>query len=114
MRIASFNINGTGAVNLISFSSGSVNVTEAVPTGWQLDSASCVLSNGTSTGTKSGSSMNGVLIEQGRETTCTFTDSKRRAKLTLVKVVVNDNGGNATKNDWTCSASGPTPPSASA
>ncbi len=48
-------------------------------------------------------------IAAGQTKTCTVTNDDRAAHLTLVKRVVNDNGGTATANEWTLSAAGPTP-----
>jgi hypothetical protein len=73
----SFSITGSGSASLISFPAGTTySVAEVVPSGWQLDSASCVLSGGGSTGSLSGSTISNIQIQAGLETTCTFTDSK--------------------------------------
>ncbi len=45
----------------------------------------------------------------GGDVTCTITNNDQPAQLTLVKVVVNDNGGTAVPSDWTLTAAGPTP-----
>ena len=41
-----------------------------------------------------------VTLNEGQEITCTITNDDRPAKITLIKVVVNDNGGNAGVNDF--------------
>jgi uncharacterized repeat protein (TIGR01451 family) len=50
-----------------------------------------------------------VTIVQGDVVTCTITNDDRAASLTLVKQVVNDDGGTAAATDWTLTATGPTP-----
>ncbi len=103
----SFSIDGSGTISLIGFAAGiDYDLTEMVPLDWQLDSASCELSNGTATGAFSGNTITDFEIQVGRETTCTFTNSKP-GKLTLVKEVTNDNGGTAVASDWTLTADGP-------
>ncbi len=102
----SFTINGSGSVHLIGFAPGtSYDLTEVVPAGWLLESASCVRSDGTATGTISGDTVTDFQIQTGRLTTCTFTNSGL-ADLTLVKRVVSDNGGTAMASDWTLTADG--------
>ena len=46
---------------------------------------------------------NGVPVSAGHEVVCTYTNS-RKPHLTLVKSVVNDNGGTATASQWTLAA----------
>jgi hypothetical protein len=90
----SFSIDGSGSEDLIGFDAGTdYDLTEVLPDGWQLDSASCVLSGGASTGTFSGDAVTNFEIQVGRETTCTFNDSLAQGTLTLIKTVINDNGG---------------------
>jgi hypothetical protein len=47
-------------------------------------------------------------LDEGEEITCTITNDDMPPSLTLVKVVVNDNGGLATESAWTLTAAGPT------
>ena len=102
----SFDIEGSGSENLIGMLAGTdYDLSEVVPLGWQVDSASCVLSDGTATGTAAGGTVTDFEIQIGRETTCTFTNSQR-VNLTLAKEVVNDNGGTATAANWTLTADG--------
>ena len=102
----SFSIDGSGSVDLIGFPAGTdFDLTEVVPAGWQLDTAACELSDGTATGTFGGDTISDFEIQVGRETTCTFNDSKL-AELTLVKEITNDNGGTAVESDWTLTADG--------
>jgi hypothetical protein len=50
-----------------------------------------------------------VTLALGESKTCTITNDDDPANLTLVKVVINDDGGAAVPTDWTLSAAGPTP-----
>jgi len=45
-----------------------------------------------------------VTLALGQDATCTITNDDVAASLTLVKTVVNDNGGTAEASDWTLSA----------
>ena len=49
-----------------------------------------------------------VTIAIGDDVTCTITNTAQPAQLTLVKTVINDNGGTAEATDWTLTAAGPT------
>ncbi|HSE32819.1 MAG TPA: hypothetical protein VLA93_14695, partial [Pyrinomonadaceae bacterium] len=105
--VSSFSKSITGAMtndvvaNMVSFAPGTINISEVVPTDWDLTSASCTVQSNipTSTGTFSGDTISGVSIQSGLETICTFTDSKK-PKLTVTKVVVNDNGGTKQISDF--------------
>ena len=57
-------------------------------------------------GTQTGSS---VALALGESATCTITNDDQPAHLTLVKNLVNNNGGTASATDFTLSAAGPTP-----
>jgi hypothetical protein len=50
-----------------------------------------------------------VTLNEGDVKTCTITNDDIAPTLKLVKVVVNDNGGNAVEDDWTLSASAAAP-----
>ncbi|GAA5147974.1 hypothetical protein GCM10023340_21190 [Nocardioides marinquilinus] len=50
-----------------------------------------------------------VELGVGDDVTCTVTNDDVAPRLTLVKDVVNDDGGTAVPTDWTLSADGPTP-----
>jgi hypothetical protein len=63
------------------------------PSGW-----SCV--GGTQVGTN-------ITVAVGQSATCTITNDDQAASLTLVKKVVNDNGGTAAASAWTLKADGP-------
>ena len=100
---AQWTITGSGSVPLISYvPTTSLNLNEAVPAGWVLDSASCAIQTAppTPTGTSDapppqpgGDSVSkgvqGLEIRSGLETICTFTDSVAQGSLTLVKEVDN-------------------------
>ncbi len=49
-----------------------------------------------------------VEVTNGNTTICTITNNDIAPSLTLNKIVVNDNGGNAVASDWTLTATGPT------
>ena len=50
-----------------------------------------------------------MALALGESATCTITNDDIPAKLTLVKQVVNDDGGTAAATAWTLTATGPTP-----
>ena len=47
-----------------------------------------------------------VTLGLGEDVTCTFVNNDDAPSLTLVKQVVNDNGGTAVAGDWTLTATG--------
>jgi uncharacterized repeat protein (TIGR01451 family) len=49
-----------------------------------------------------------IVLPLGGTATCTVTNDDRAPKLTLVKQVVNDNGGTRTPSAWNLGAAGPT------
>ncbi len=61
---------------------------------------------GPAPGTLEGST---VTVPLGADVTCTILNTARQPSLTLVKEVVNDDGGSAEPTDWTLEADGPTP-----
>ena len=94
-------IIGSGASTRYSVLAGTYSVSEAVPDGWQLDNAVC--DDGTSTWV--GTTVSAITVNPSDDVTCTFSDSKQTGSLTLVKEVVNDNGGSATVADFELSTS---------
>ncbi|MBE7699888.1 isopeptide-forming domain-containing fimbrial protein [Oerskovia sp. Sa1BUA8] len=48
-------------------------------------------------------------VALGDDVTCTILNTAQQPSLTLVKEVVNDDGGSAEPTDWTLEADGPTP-----
>lgn len=82
----------------------SVSVSEEDPTpAFTLSTATCQLENGSSTGTFNSNtrSVSGITIVADLVTTCTFTNAKQPAHITVTKQVVNDNGGSATVPNFT-------------
>ena len=61
------------------------DLTEVLPDGWRLDDVVCTLSDGATTGRRDGTTISGFQIQAGRETTCTFNDSRKRSNLSIVK-----------------------------
>ncbi len=86
---------GTGTSAPYTAAAGTgFEVTESVPSNWDLDSASCLLQDGTtSTGTfhSATDKVDGITVEVGRLTTCTFADVKADPKLHLVKSTTTAN-----------------------
>jgi uncharacterized repeat protein (TIGR01451 family) len=102
-------ITGSGSTTPIALPLGtSYSVAETIPTGWKLDAASCAIEGGTSTGTKSGSTISSIEVKSGKITTCTFTDSLVTGTLTIVKNLVNDNLGPKTCSDFSYQVNGGT------
>ncbi|HXF97673.1 MAG TPA: hypothetical protein VNJ46_03555 [Gaiellaceae bacterium] len=81
------------------FDAGSYDLSESGPAGYEASDWEC------SDGQADADTVN---VGLGEEITCTITNDDRAPKLTLVKVVVNDNGGTAQPSAWTLQASGPT------
>ncbi len=99
-----FTVEGSGSLSLISVNAGTWDLAELVPDGWQVDSADCVIAGADSGVFDDVDTVDGVEIQAGRETFCTFTNSLQVANLTLLKDVTNDNGGDATIDAWTLAA----------
>lgn len=74
---------------LLSALPGSYSVAEGtLPTGWQLNTATCARQtspNPTATGTKSGNTVSGISITSGETTICTFTNAVSAPSITVVK-----------------------------
>jgi len=76
---------------------GTYDSTETVPLGWDLTEITCDDENSfgdLETGTAT------FNVDAGETVTCTFTNTKK-AKLTVTKHVVNDNGGDAVASEFT-------------
>ncbi len=74
--VSSWTISGSGIESYISFMPGTgYDLSEIVPDSWVLTNASCVLNDGTSTGTWTGSTITDFAIQTGLMTTCTFTNA---------------------------------------
>ncbi|EWT03680.1 hypothetical protein N865_08770 [Intrasporangium oryzae NRRL B-24470] len=78
---------------------GAYLLSEAGPAGYTGGAWSCT------GGTQNGSS---ITLAVGESAVCTIDNNDKTAHLTLVKEVVNDNGGTALPGDFNLSATGPT------
>jgi hypothetical protein len=96
-------VAGTGSVLIGADVEVDETVTEVIPTGWILESASCQVEGevGTTGSFDSINTISGIAIEPGKFTTCAFTNARQPANLTVTKVVINDNGGTASASDFT-------------
>jgi hypothetical protein len=99
-------IDGSGTATPIAVlisANPSTSVTEAAETNWSLTDIDCLFEDGTtSTGTVSlaNRKVTGVAVQSGKVTTCTFVNTPVQPKLTVTKVVVNDNGGTLAVADF--------------
>ena len=101
--VSTWTINGSGSVQQVSYAATTtLDLSEVVPAGWQLDSASCEIQTAppTPTGTGTATGVDNFTIQSGLETICSFNDSLATGTLTVIKTVVNDNGGSATSDQW--------------
>ena len=80
-------------------------VLTGLPPGWSIDSISCDDTTSTSTGTGV-TTLSGITVVAGQTTTCTVTNTPERPDLTIVKQVVNDDGGAAAATDFTVRSNG--------
>jgi hypothetical protein len=84
--------------NITTFQTYTVNES-GIPANWGFDSASCAV-----TSPNGGSAAEGqtttIAMNEGENWTCTYLDSLRVGTLTVIKHVVNNNGGTATAGDW--------------
>ncbi|MGR4877084.1 isopeptide-forming domain-containing fimbrial protein, partial [Pseudoxanthomonas sp. LARHCG66] len=108
-------LTATGSAQTVSGTSGSAAVTNVAvpvgtyalseaggPAGYTAGTYSCVVNGGTAIVSDS------IALAGGDIATCTITNDDQAATLTLVKTVVNDNGGTATVSDFPLTATGPT------
>ncbi len=86
--------NGTITVNNVV--PGPYSSVESVKSGWELTNISCDDINSTVDISTRTASFN---VEANETVTCTFTNTKT-PKLTVIKVVTNDNGGTKTVSDF--------------
>ncbi|WP_185741917.1 hypothetical protein, partial [Pseudoxanthomonas sp. 3HH-4] len=91
-------VSGTAAVTNRSVNAGVYTLSEVTAAGYTAGAWSCTA------GTLSGSQLT---LANGQSATCTITNNDQPATLTLVKTVVNDNGGTATVADFPLTATGP-------
>ncbi len=92
--------SGSEAVTSAPVAIGDYVLSEEGPEGYTADPWTCT------GGTLEGST---VTVPLGADVTCTILNTARQPSLTLVKEVVNDDGGSAEPTDWTLEADGPTP-----
>jgi hypothetical protein len=95
------NTTGDEATALIAVTPGTFSITESsIPTGWQLNAASCLRDGSTSTGTKSGNAVTGIATTIGTTTVCTFENIVAAPTLTVDKTAdpttLPETGGNVT------------------
>ncbi|HEV8360479.1 MAG TPA: hypothetical protein VGR28_08510, partial [Candidatus Thermoplasmatota archaeon] len=96
-------VAGTGSVTYTNVEQGIHTIDEtSLPAGWSFTSLSC-LSGGLPIGTVVGDQVSFDLIA-GATVICTYTNTIQPASLTVIKHVVNDNGGIKTASDFTLSA----------
>lgn len=96
------NVEQTSLLSATPGTSYSVSETN-IPSGWQLNAASCARQtspNATPTGTKSGNAVNGIAITSGETTICTFANGVIAPTISVVKTASPDSipetGGNVT------------------
>ncbi len=80
---------------------GTYPLSESGPTGYGLSSLTCSNSGDAQVGS--------ATLGLGEDVTCTFVNDDAAPSLTLVKQVVNDNGGSFQASAWELTAAGPTP-----
>jgi LPXTG-site transpeptidase (sortase) family protein len=76
---------------------GTYTLAESGPSGYSASAWVCV------GGSQAGSD---ITLAPGQSATCTITNDDDAASLTLVKQVINDNGGSNAAGDWTLTADG--------
>lgn len=91
----------TDVVSDSTFMAGTYTLSESSgPSGYSASSWVC-----TGGGVQSGDQ---ITLEVGEVATCTITNDDAAPSLTIIKNVINDNGGTAGVGDWTLTATGPT------
>jgi hypothetical protein len=76
-----FSLKNGGSDKETVFAANDFSVTETVPANWTLTSASC--DNGS--GTLSGSTLSGIVVDIGKTTTCTFNDKLQTGAIKILK-----------------------------
>ena len=93
-------VEGDAEITNSAIPAGTFTLSESGgPSGYTAGSWSC-----TGDGTQNASQ---ITLEPGDIATCTITNDDDPAQLTLLKKVVNDDGGTAVDTDWTLTATGP-------
>jgi hypothetical protein len=91
---------GPSVPNGASFDAGTYDLSESGPVNYTASDWVCV------GGTQDDG--NTITLGLGDSVTCTITNDDDAPKLTLNKIVINDNGGTALESAWTLTATGPT------
>jgi large repetitive protein len=92
--------SASAAVTNAAVNAGTYILSESGPAGYAAGAWSC--SAGTLTG-------NSLSLALNQSASCTINNTDIAPKLTLVKSIINDNGGTSIATDVTLSAAGPTP-----
>jgi Prealbumin-like fold domain len=103
-QITTTSNTGTQVFNLVK--KGTYHIAESTPpAGFDLTSIACVNNNTFVTSSVNlGTATATLVLNDGGDVTCTFTNTKR-PDLTLVKIVTNDDGGTKTLSDFPLTAS---------
>ncbi|WP_416888788.1 hypothetical protein, partial [Microbacterium sp.] len=91
---------GDPSVTAAAVAAGTYTIGEDALAGYELDSISCT--GGTFDG------VDQLSLGNGESATCTIRNEDAPGNLTLIKDVVNDNGGTLDASQWSLSAAGPT------
>ncbi len=90
----------------INGGTATASVIETLQNGYSVDSASCT-KNQQPVGTFNGTDrVNGVTVGPNDIVSCTFTNSRDTGTITVVKHVINDNGGTKVAGDFTMNVTG--------
>src|SRR5512133_1309739 len=108
------NANTKAFSNITNFQTYTVGETP-IPTGWALTNIVCSVTslNGGSSTTNVGTATTTIDLREGENRTCTYTDVLQKVTLTVIKHVINDNGGTKTAADFTMGVTGGNPSPAS-
>jgi hypothetical protein len=93
----------TGLLNFTTYT-----VTESPVSGWTVSFGTppCTVTSPNG-GTRSASASTVTInLKEGENVTCTFTNTRQKARLIVIKHVINDNGGTATAADFTLDSGG--------
>ena len=96
--------DGEDGVTGVEVSAGSYALSESEVDGFAAGSFTCADDSGATVVVSDGV----VDLVNGADVTCTVVNTAIGSTLTLVKQVVNDDGGTAQEADWTLTATGPT------
>jgi hypothetical protein len=78
-------VAGTGQTGVIDLNKGSYDLQEVVPSGWSFSNVSC-LYEGQSVGNSISNGEN-IVVDNGDDVTCTFTNARQTGNLTVIKNV---------------------------